>query len=82
MHSRLSAHAQMRRRTRHICLKEVMAALNKGWPCGCAGVSNKVACNGLKVVVTADALVLTVDRVKSAQKRHKRRRTHATRVWA
>ena len=77
MHIKLSAHAEKRRRTRHIHLKQIMAALNNGTAQWARGGVYKVAYNGLKVVVTTDGLVLTVYRTESAQKR-KRRRTHAT----
>ena len=75
MHIKLSAHAEKRRRTRHIHLKQIMAALNNGTAQWARGGVYKVAYNGLKVVVTTDGLVLTVYR---AQKQRKRRKTHAT----
>ena len=78
MHIKLSAHAEKRRQTRHIRLKEVMAALDKGMGLWTRRGVYKVAWNGLKVVVTTDGLVLTVYRMKWAQKRRKRRRTHAS----
>lgn len=78
MHIKLSAHAEKRRRTRHIHLKQIVAALRLGTAMWARGGVYKVVYNGLKVVVTTDGLVLTVYWTKPAQKRRKRRRTHAT----
>ena len=82
MHIKLSAHAEKRRRTRHIHLKQIYAVLTHGIAQWARGGVYKVTHNGLRVVVTTDGLVLTVYRVKSAQKQRKRRRTHAaTRIY-
>lgn len=80
MHIKLSAHAEQRRRTRHIHLKQIYAVLTHGIAQWARGGVYKVTHNGLRVVVTTDGLVLTVYR--PVQKQRKRRRTHAaTRIY-